>query len=106
MQSQASSKPTRAALRRVVCHAGTEKRSGSGGGLKILELGIPFGSLVKAARFGWSTAWLVMMNELAPSGPDGDYKRPAASRVHPGPSEQWPAQIGKYTVYAGVACPW
>eukprot|EP00188_Purpureofilum_apyrenoidigerum_P002679 Plantae.Rhodophyta-Purpureofilum_apyrenoidigerum.ctg27454.p1 GENE.Plantae.Rhodophyta-Purpureofilum_apyrenoidigerum.ctg27454~~Plantae.Rhodophyta-Purpureofilum_apyrenoidigerum.ctg27454.p1 ORF type:complete len:354 (-),score=29.75 Plantae.Rhodophyta-Purpureofilum_apyrenoidigerum.ctg27454:308-1369(-) len=77
-----------------------------GGGFRILELGLPFGALVKAARFGWSTAWLVLMNELAPSGSDGEYRRPVASRRRPEPDARFPAEAGRYTLYGGVACPW
>jgi len=86
----------------IVC----SNKKGAGSGFRILELGIPFGSLVKAARFGWSTAWLVMMNELAPSGPDGEYKRPQASRLRKDSVARFPAEKGRYTLYAGVACPW
>mmetsp|Transcript_2970 Transcript_2970/g.9092 ORF Transcript_2970/g.9092 Transcript_2970/m.9092 type:complete len:344 (+) Transcript_2970:114-1145(+) len=91
--------------RRPKQHAVVCKAKG-GGGFKILELGLPFGALVKAARFGWSTAWLILMNELAPSGPDGEYRRPVASRRRPKPDENFPAEAGRYTLYGGVACPW
>lgn len=106
----------------------------SRGGMRLLESATPFAALVSTARFLYGTFFRVMMAELAPTGPDGDYLRPPskvrytlspadAERVE-GESEAtkptgavattvattedpfFPAAPGRYALYVGGACPW
>lgn len=51
-------------------------------GLGVLEKTgklVPQGLLVSTAKFGWRTAWTVLMTELAPQSKDGQYARPTYS---------------------------
>ena len=79
----------------------------SRGGLRLLEWVPSQKLLVKTARFAWSTIWRIMISELAPQSPEGDYVRPAPQV---GSAASWPAELpavgGRYHVYLGNACPW
>lgn len=106
----------------------------SQGGMRLLESATPFAALVSTARFLYFTFYRVMMAELAPTGPDGDYLRPpskvrymlspakaegaeeeseattlAAAVGAPVPAAEepvFPAAPGRYALYVGAACPW
>ncbi|CAI5476303.1 unnamed protein product [Closterium sp. Yama58-4] len=98
--------------------------------------GLPPGLLVQVAREAWGSGWRVMMAQLAPSDDAGNYKRtPSAYRhtIHPPPSTTtttttttttssssssssattssrqagaFPAEAGRYHLYAALSCPW
>uniref|UniRef100_A0A6T6NYC4 GST C-terminal domain-containing protein n=1 Tax=Timspurckia oligopyrenoides TaxID=708627 RepID=A0A6T6NYC4_9RHOD len=84
-------------------------------GLRVLEKGVAFGSLVKTARFFWRTFWLVMMAELAPVSSSGDYTRPSSqftlddSQIHAlvdSKLNDLKEKRSIFRLYAGKACPW
>ncbi len=80
----------------------TEKAKAAKSGMRLLEAPNAFGVLVRTARLGWTTAWRVMMAELAPSSKSGAYVRPESTL----------AAVDKFdgvegmTLYEGVACGW
>lgn len=106
----------------------------SRGGMRLLESATPFAALVSTTRFLYFSFYRVMMAELAPTGPDGDYLRPpskvrymlspateergetegsatpqAAVVSATGPTLEelvFPAAAGRYALYVGGACPW
>ncbi|XWS47031.1 hypothetical protein CRYUN_Cryun14cG0118400 [Craigia yunnanensis] len=63
--------------------------------------GLPPGLLISTVRTGWTSAWQIMMSQLAPSDPSGGYTRPPSkfrlSRQNP---------TTKLHLYVGLPCPW
>eukprot|EP01018_Ginkgo_biloba_P030654 Gb_29988 [translate_table: standard] len=68
--------------------------------------GLPPQILVGTVRTVWSSGWKIMMKQMAPSDPTGSYRRPDSSfRGRPSnPVES--SEIGRYHLYAALACPW
>lgn len=68
--------------------------------------GLPPQILVVAVRTAWSSGWKTMMKQLAPSDPRGSYTRPdSAFRGRPSnPVDS--SEVGRYHLYAALACPW
>jgi putative glutathione S-transferase len=87
--------------------ADVEDNSTPRGGLRVLEWIPSQKLLVGTARFTWTTLWRIMLSELAPQSPEGDYVRPAPQV---GSGTSWPGRLpmvaGRYHVYIGNACPW
>ncbi|CAN1180429.1 Glutathionyl-hydroquinone reductase YqjG [Linum perenne] len=66
---------------------------------------LPPGLLISTVRTGWNTAWNLMMSQLAPSDPSGNYSRPPSKfRISPGRSD--PRFSGDFHLYVGLPCPW
>lgn len=87
--------------------AATPPKSGTKGaqvrrGMRILEAPNAFGAVVKVARFGWNTAWQLMMQELAPSTSSGAYVRPENKLTGSGKL----VLEDDLVLYQGVACGW
>jgi len=62
--------------------------------------------LITFAQTIWRTMWLTMMRELAPSNPQGEYKRaPSQFRDSLG-SPDFPPAKERYYLYVGLSCPW
>ena len=57
----------------------------------------------RVAKFGWRTAWGIMMAELAPQSPEGAYVRPAPQK---GSVNAPKLEDRDYVLYVGNACPW
>ncbi|WOK95827.1 hypothetical protein Cni_G04534 [Canna indica] len=74
--------------------------------------GLPPQTLVSAVRFGWSTAWHLMMRQLAPSSsssssaasPTGSYSRPVSA--FPSIPDSYCRNPGNLHLYAALPCPW
>ncbi|CAN0891512.1 Glutathionyl-hydroquinone reductase YqjG [Linum grandiflorum] len=65
---------------------------------------LPPGLLISTVRTGWSTAWNLMMSQLAPSDSSGNYSRPPSKfRLSPQPD---PRFSGNLQLYVGLPCPW
>ncbi|RAL42205.1 hypothetical protein DM860_011988 [Cuscuta australis] len=63
--------------------------------------------LVSTVRSAWSTAWKIMMSQLAPSDPTGGYARPASQfRIHSPSSPATQYSGGDIHLYVGLPCPW
>ncbi|CAM9571059.1 unnamed protein product [Chrysoparadoxa australica] len=80
-------------------------------GMRVLEFAgsgglVPQQLLVKTARFAWSTVWKLMMQELAPQSPEGDYVRPGYGFTATIGEPDLPVESGRYHVFLGNACPW
>mmetsp|Transcript_25618 Transcript_25618/g.82965 ORF Transcript_25618/g.82965 Transcript_25618/m.82965 type:complete len:375 (-) Transcript_25618:206-1330(-) len=83
----------------VLC---TKASALGGGGFRVLEWVPSQQMLVKSAKFGWTTAFRTMMEELAPQSKEGDYLRPSPQR---GTGKALRLD-GSYAAYVGNACPW
>ncbi|XP_027094291.1 uncharacterized protein [Coffea arabica] len=60
--------------------------------------------LISAVRTTWSTAWHLMMSQMAPSDPSGSYARPASKfRIHHASSN---ISRQNLHLYVGLPCPW
>ncbi|XP_052211584.1 uncharacterized protein LOC127814245 [Diospyros lotus] len=59
--------------------------------------------LISAVRASWSTAWQLMMSQLAPSDSGGRYTRPASQFRADSGFRQKP---GALHLYVGLPCPW
>ncbi|KAL3517733.1 hypothetical protein ACH5RR_020322 [Cinchona calisaya] len=61
--------------------------------------------LISTVRTAWSTAWQLMMSQLAPSDPSGSYTRPASQFRNTTTSS---SNISRQNLhlYVGLACPW
>lgn len=69
-------------------------------------LALPAQPIIQTGQWVWQTLWQIMMGQLAPSKPSGDYQRPASTfRSEIGP-EPHPAAAGRYRLYVGLSCPW
>ncbi|KAI4341779.1 hypothetical protein MLD38_026463 [Melastoma candidum] len=66
---------------------------------------LPPGVLVSAVRSAWSSAWLLMMSQLAPSTSSGSYSRPASRFRLDGPEGAALLSSSLY-LYVGLPCPW
>nr|GMD69071.1 glutathionyl-hydroquinone reductase YqjG [Ipomoea batatas] len=63
--------------------------------------------LISTVRSTWSTAWNIMMSQLAPSDPTGSYTRPASQFRIPNPnSSGLQLSPGNIHLYVGLPCPW
>jgi putative glutathione S-transferase len=70
---------------------------------------LPSKQIIQLGRFVWSSMWHVMMSNLAPRNPAGDYVRPdsqfrrgiGSTVDHP-----YPPAAGRYKLYVGWGCPW
>ena len=76
----------------------------SSGGLRLLEWLPSQKVLVTVAKFGWRTAWGIMMAELAPQSPEGAYVRPAPQKGSVNAPKL--KEDRDYVLYVGNACPW
>ncbi|CAE7217889.1 gto2 [Symbiodinium sp. KB8] len=91
------------------CRCRTARRAeGPDRGFRILEVASSFlggqKSLVKAARWGSREAWRLMVRELAPQSPEGDYMRPRSELV--ASKDKAPLRSEGYALYLGNTCPW
>uniref|UniRef100_A0A7S0WJ40 GST C-terminal domain-containing protein n=1 Tax=Chlamydomonas leiostraca TaxID=1034604 RepID=A0A7S0WJ40_9CHLO len=78
-------------------------------GFSLLEWSnkvLPQSQLVAGVKTGWRFAWQTMVKELAPQSKDGAYKRPSYKFTGRVGDAQFPAESGRYHLYAGNACPW
>lgn len=61
--------------------------------------------LISTVRSTWSTAWQLMMSQMAPSDSSGSYTRPASQfRITPTSSNDLSRQ--NLHLYVGLPCPW
>ncbi|KAH7297246.1 hypothetical protein KP509_26G061100 [Ceratopteris richardii] len=67
---------------------------------------LPPGALVGAVRSVWTSAWAVMMKQLAPSDNQGGYQRPQSKFRNRLPSPISSADYGRYHLYVSLTCPW
>jgi putative glutathione S-transferase len=70
---------------------------------------LPPGLVIRTGKFVWTTLWRIMMANLAPRNPKGEYIRPASQfrqAVSPEPGSAYPPAAGRYTLYVGLGCPW
>ncbi|KAL4339293.1 hypothetical protein GQ457_08G020910 [Hibiscus cannabinus] len=63
---------------------------------------LPPGLLISTVRTAWTSAWQLMMSQLAPSDPSGGYTRPPSKFRLP---RQTPTAT-KLHLYVGLPCPW
>ncbi|CAI9288414.1 unnamed protein product [Lactuca saligna] len=59
--------------------------------------------LISTVRSAWSTAWHLMMSQLAPSDPSGSYTRPVSQFRNPNHHQLQPNALH---LYAALPCPW
>ncbi|WP_416665729.1 glutathione S-transferase family protein [Egbenema bharatensis] len=70
---------------------------------------LPPGLVVRTGKFVWTTLWQIMMSNLAPRSPKGEYIRPASQfrqSISPEPGSPYPPVSGRYTLFVGLGCPW
>lgn len=74
---------------------------------------LPPGLLISTVRTAWNTTWRLMMSQLAPSDPVGNYSRPASKFRATNPSSllfsssgQHDPRPGSLHLYVGLPCPW
>lgn len=66
---------------------------------------LPPGLLISTVRSAWTTAWQLMMTQLAPSDSSGSYTRPA-SRFRLDSTRFASAASAELHLYVGLPCPW
>lgn len=64
---------------------------------------LPPGLLISTLRTAWNTTWQLMMTQLAPSDPSGNYTRPASKFPLPNP---YLPSTTRLHLYVGLPCPW
>ncbi|NEO84763.1 MAG: glutathione S-transferase family protein [Spirulina sp. SIO3F2] len=69
-------------------------------------LALPAQPIIQTGQWVWQTLWQIMMSQLAPSKPTGDYQRPDSTFLDAIGTEQYPAATGRYRLYVGLSCPW
>ncbi|NDJ16249.1 glutathione S-transferase family protein [Myxacorys almedinensis] len=65
--------------------------------------------VIQSGKFVWTTLWHVMMSNLAPRSPSGEYTRPASefrNTISPDPDALYPPASGRYKLFVGMSCPW
>ncbi|MGA1132006.1 MAG: glutathione S-transferase family protein [Prochlorotrichaceae cyanobacterium] len=70
---------------------------------------LPPGILIQLAQTLWHGGWSVMMGQMAPRNPAGEYIRPASEfrqRVGEDPKSPFPADFQRYGLIVGWSCPW
>jgi putative glutathione S-transferase len=68
--------------------------------------GLPPQMLVVTVRTAWSSGWKTMVKQLAPADPRGSYTRPdSVFRDRPS-NPMVSSEVGRYHLYAALACPW
>ena len=70
---------------------------------------LPPQAVIRLGRWGWETAWQVMMSQMAPRDSSGAYQRPQSTfrqRIQPEPSSPFPPASGRYHLLVGLSCPW
>ena len=70
---------------------------------------LPPGLVIRTGKFVWTTLWQIMMANLAPRNPKGEYIRPSSQfrqSVSLEPESLYPPAMGRYTLYVGMGCPW
>ncbi|MGC1244950.1 MAG: glutathione S-transferase family protein [Spirulinaceae cyanobacterium] len=67
---------------------------------------LPGKFIIKLGKFAWTTMWQIMMSQLAPRNKSGAYIRPESQFRNSVGTETYPAQKGRYRLYAGLGCPW
>ncbi|MGY6529999.1 MAG: glutathione S-transferase family protein [Cyanobacterium sp.] len=62
--------------------------------------------LIQIAQTTWKTMWQLMMSNLAPSD-NGNYQRPSSTYRHGiHQNSIYTPEKNRYTLYAGLSCPW
>jgi glutathionyl-hydroquinone reductase len=68
---------------------------------------LPSKSLIQLGRFTWTTMWQIMMAQMAPPNPSGEYIRPeSAFHDRIGPNSTYLPATGRYRLFVGMGCPW
>ncbi|CAN6460392.1 unnamed protein product [Victoria cruziana] len=68
---------------------------------------LPPSILVGAVRRTWTSAWHVMMRQMAPSDRSGSYSRPDSPfRRRRGATPAVPCATDRFHLYVGLPCPW
>jgi glutathionyl-hydroquinone reductase len=65
--------------------------------------------MVGAGKFMWTTLWRVMMSQLAPRNASGAYIRPESQfrhRIDSAFENPYKSSADRYTLIAGLGCPW
>ncbi|GJT01555.1 glutathione S-transferase family protein [Tanacetum coccineum] len=69
----------------------------------IFGKSLPPQLLISTVRTSWSTLWLLMMSQLAPSDPSGSYTRPTSRFLKP---KLTSLNSKSLHLYAALPCPW
>lgn len=70
---------------------------------------LPPNLIIQLGRWGWNSLWHVMMSQLAPRNPAGEYLRPVSAfrqQVSAEAGAQYPPAAGRYRLIVGMGCPW
>jgi putative glutathione S-transferase len=70
---------------------------------------LPSKFIIQFGKFVWTTLWHMMMTQLAPRNPSGEYIRPASqfrNVVGMGEENPYRPAIARYRLYVGLGCPW
>jgi glutathionyl-hydroquinone reductase len=70
---------------------------------------LPSKFIIKFGKFVWTTLWHMMMTQLAPRNPTGEYIRPVSqfrNLVGMGEGNPYRPAIARYRLYVGLGCPW
>lgn len=67
---------------------------------------LPPGLVIRTGRFVWQTMWHLMMAQMAPSTPEGDYVRPASEFRQSLEDKDYSPAAGRYWLIVGMGCPW
>jgi putative glutathione S-transferase len=96
--------------------SGSDKLEKEKQGVKIMaqsapkrSRSLPPGLVIRTGKFVWTTLWRIMMANLAPRNPKGEYIRPESQfrqAVSVEPGSTYPPASERYTLYVGMGCPW
>lgn len=70
---------------------------------------LPPSFIVRFGKFVWTTIWHLMMSQLAPRNPKGEYIRPKSQFRHSIGTEAanpYQPSPGRYCLIVGLGCPW
>ncbi|MBF2002067.1 MAG: glutathione S-transferase family protein [Synechococcales cyanobacterium M58_A2018_015] len=70
---------------------------------------LPANFIIRLGRWAWTTMWHLMMSQMAPRSPSGEYVRPESafrSEIKSHQDSPYPAAAGRYRLIVGMGCPW
>jgi putative glutathione S-transferase len=65
--------------------------------------------IIGLGKFVWTTMWNLMMSQMAPRSPSGEYLRPNSefrNQIDTTLNNPYQPAIGRYHLYVGTGCPW
>lgn len=75
----------------------------------MIPKSLPSSLLIGIAKSTWTTLWKIMMSQLAPANPKGEYNRPQSqflATITTEPENIYQPENNRYRLYVGLTCPW